>query len=36
VTIDGEVIVRLSLEVAGDPFSVLIQVMSAQREAAKP
>ena len=36
VTIDGEVTVRLSLEVANDPFSVLIQVTSAETEAAKP
>lgn len=36
VTIDGEVVVRLSLEVASDPFSVLIQVTSAETEAAKP
>ena len=36
VTVDGEMVVRVSLEDASDPFSVLIQVMSAETEAAKP
>ncbi len=34
VTVDGEVIVRVSLEDAGDPFSVRIQVLITDTEAA--